>query len=240
MVPEKETHLEQTKQAEEAKRTAKLYFNPNDRTRDVTSLKPSGKGNAFQLVICSIVDSHPSPNQHQLYYGFGFILCSNPDVEGRLGSFYICILRHDRRGGFERFREDKLPTNPTVLSSRFWEALESYPVIEFFRQQGSYQDFRDLNTPHLEGFIRSSVHPSVWSPGLFCLTAGLEAPLRVPVDYGFMNCAALDEKRLLKDRYRERLKKVDPMDIHRACVGGRLYECGKKHTLLACRMTPGG
>ncbi|KAI0737745.1 hypothetical protein C8Q80DRAFT_1222771 [Daedaleopsis nitida] len=81
-------------------------------------------------------------------------------------------------------------------------------------------------------------HKSVWDLKHYVdqLLAGDEPPLIPPVrcDYGYGNCRNASEVTLLDELYKMLFRKrVDPLALHEACVGGELLEFAKKHVKLS-------
>lgn len=45
----------------------------------------------------------------------------------------------------------------------------------------------------------------------------------ITCDYGFANCNTLEDKCTLVEIYRQVLGRANPMDLHQACITGRLF-----------------
>jgi hypothetical protein len=50
----------------------------------------------------------------------------------------------------------------------------------------------------------------------------------VYADYGFMNCGTLEETCILMEIYKRLLLKAAPVDLHKACLEGKLFEFAQR------------
>ena len=230
---EKDTAINE--QMEKLNKLVRTYLATEDRGREIEDLQPLAKRDSFMLLRTCLLDYHPSPKeQASLYYSFGFVVCTKQREVNELGIFYTRLLRNDKRSGLESFMTDVFPVAPVNLFSRLWKALDSGSLISFFRAQCFYLEFQRLEIPHLEEFLSNPTNrPSVWDLSLFLNQTTFDPPNIVCLEYGFIHCDTFEKKRLLKERYAEVLKKADPLDLHNACMEGKLFDFCSRHTNLS-------
>jgi hypothetical protein len=135
----------------------------------------------------------------------------------------------------ERFEGDLRATYHALMDkctfNEFCDAYNTSSLIALFDSKGLKT--RLLQFPRLEEFLRGSPHffESVWYLKQFVSLEEEKATISVEVDYGFINCKTVQERLALKEVYKEVLVGGflqegygDPMHLHDACVGGRLFE----------------
>jgi hypothetical protein len=127
------------------------------------------------------------------------------------------------------------PTEPISrqdLFAEFWHAYEDGKLIELIDSKGLGK-FRS-EFPHLQGFLSSSSstsHLSVWDLKQFLEIddlAGVDPLGAFVVDYGFVNCLSFEEACELTEIYGWLLKKVDVLNLNRACLAGELFVFASK------------
>ncbi|KAF2443258.1 hypothetical protein P171DRAFT_487209 [Karstenula rhodostoma CBS 690.94] len=179
---------------------AKPYLDPEDRDTHPTALKPDAKRNSFAMLALILHRLTPSPNI-TLYHSFAFTTCRSRAEESQL--LDICQLL--------------LPYPPRHI--RCILLVDSHGL----------NTLRSL-LPHHCAFLSvppSGPHTSVWDLKQFLETGDLVTHPPVPAvgcDYGFFNCAGFEDTCTLMEIYGRVLERADPMELHGACVAGRLFE----------------
>ncbi|KAL6307475.1 hypothetical protein BKA93DRAFT_893568 [Sparassis latifolia] len=195
---------------------ARPYLDPADKDKAVQEFTPQAKRDSFMLYALLLRGWHPDPvSLPDLFFDFGFCTCR----ETPLAFLYLDLIKR-------------------CTFTEFWKAHQSNSLIPLFDAYGLAQHRKRM--PHLEAFLAvgsnvNDFRPSVWNLVLFLNTEGADAPRYLLVDYGFLNCDNAKEKLDLKEVYTRLLKKVDPMDLHNACITGRLYDFASRHTPLSHR-----
>ncbi|KAJ7492114.1 hypothetical protein FB451DRAFT_1021003 [Mycena latifolia] len=164
------------------------------------------------LLLCSLILSqmHPSPDL-KIWIPFGFCACRNENDERKLAGMDIAL--------FQRATFDDL-----------YHAYDSSGLTALFDYKGLREQREAISIPYLEDVLRGSpgVFPSVWYLKQFVMAEEGNAPIpSITVDYGFMNCLNNEEETsLLKDLYTQifALPRLDPMNLHEACIQGKLYD----------------
>ncbi|KAI9849141.1 MAG: hypothetical protein M1837_005371 [Sclerophora amabilis] len=91
---------------------------------------------------------------------------------------------------------------------------------------------------HLSAFLSipsGHGHQSVWSFNTFLCTEVAEAPSSVLVDYGFLYCESARDRLELQGIYKSLLEKADPLDLHQACLQGKLFDFASKYIPINSR-----
>ena len=197
---------------------ARPHLEPGDMNKKPHELTPEAKRSSFMLYSMLLNGYHPSPSlsdqvSQDLYFQFGF-------VTGR---------------GFEG--EQVLPTLYRRLISKcsfkeFWLAFQSNSLISMMDAKGLKSERKDVQ--HLEAFLNtkpSNWYPTVWYLRVFTHSSDVDPPRYITVDYGFSNCNTVEEKFALRDVYKDLLHspRVDPMELHAACIKGKLYEFARQY-----------
>ncbi|KAL4069066.1 hypothetical protein J3A83DRAFT_3472439 [Scleroderma citrinum] len=194
------------------------YLEPEDRSKAPHELTPEAKAKSFVLYSLLLNGYHPNPSLsdkmgEDLYFQFGF-------VAGR---------------GFEG--ERVLPILYRRLISKcsfkeFWHAHQSNSLISLMDANGLQSERKRVH--HLEPFLKMKPNgwcPTVWHLRLFTYSSNAIPPRYITVDYGFSNCNTVEEKFALKNVYKDLLQspQVDPMELHAACVKGKLYDFARQY-----------
>ena len=207
---------------------AQPYLEPEDRIKKAHELHPDAKRDSFYFLAMVLQSASPPPN-HPLYSKFGFCTCINEWQENSLGGLYIHLLigKHHKSLGFQIWIRTQDPSKYEPCTfSEFWQAYEKGRLPQLFRSKGLYAEF--LQFKHLERFL--SVPPdspqlSVWTLNEFlACKEDLDAPNPVLADYGFINCDTVRDKMELKKFYENLLSKGDALDLHQACIRGKIYD----------------
>jgi len=217
---------------------ARLQLDPKDRDKNPTDLQPKTKQVSFEFYTVILNFYHPSPTLPS-WYEFGFCVCNDEEEEGRLGNLYQQLIAGKKFWGESpTLTSEKDPDANICTFTEFWKAYESHTLIELMDSKGLHENRLENSPRHLEAFLRGGAlsKSSVWELKLFL--AGEEAvePEKcVGVDYGFWNCRTFQETLDLKEVYREVLRVADPVDLHKACIAGELFNFASKHVKLAPR-----
>ena len=193
------------------------YLDPDDKSNDVRNWHPIEKKQGYLMFLCALNSSHPSIKQDE-WYLFGFCTTVEIHIEGRLGALYVELIQQCR------FTE-------------FWQAFAQGKLIALMDRKG----FRERRRPfkYLEAFLSSTPEGenrySIWDLVRFCRSEEWEAPQHLLVDYGFFNCDTALDRMQLKDTYKELLQKCDPLDLHKACIKGKLFEFANRYMKLEKR-----
>lgn len=197
---------------------ARPYLEPEDRSKDPRELTPEAKSKSFLLYSMLLNGYHPSPSlsdqiSPDLYFQFGFVT----------GRGYV--------------GEQVLPTLYRELISKcsfkeFWLAYQSNSLISLMDANGLKSERKRVQ--HLEAFLKIKPNtwcPTVWHLRLFTHSSDVDPPRYITVDYGFSNCNTVEEKFALKNVYKDLLHspQVDPMELHTACISGKLYEFARQY-----------
>ncbi len=102
-------------------------------------------------------------------------------------------------------------------------------MISLFDAKGFkslHQEFKNL-----DNFLSTDPNgcqPTVWDLNGFCGSAEAEPPRPILADYGFYSCKTAKDRLDLKDVSMRLLPKINPIDLHRACMSGELYAFAKR------------
>ena len=209
---------------------ARLHLAPEDITKHPNELQPDTKRDSFFFFAMELQRAHPPP-KYNLYYQFGFCICTSESEENSLGSLYHRLLAGDKfasKGYLKWRRMRNIPRPKSCTFSEFWQAYARGKLAQLLDSKGLRDD--RLQFKHLESFLAvapnsGGTHPSVWKLNQFlACKEDLKAPNSVLVDYGFMNCGTVLEKMELKSFYEKLLTHGDPLDLHEACIRGGIYD----------------
>jgi hypothetical protein len=205
------------------------YLDEEDQHLDPKELKPAAKRQAYQLLTETLHMAAPHPMEEN-WKTFGFCTCHDEREERSLGGLYQRLLFGDKlfsdipaRDRFFRGRKME-----TASFKEFWHAYKSGSLIQLMDSKGLKVERAQF--PFLEEFLSvppSGPQPSVWSLKQFI---AIENPMDSPpipaltFDYGFMNCGSFEETCILMEIYKRLLLKVNPLELHEACLAGRLFE----------------
>jgi hypothetical protein len=206
---------------------AKLYLDPRDRNTHPSELKPKAKRDSFFLLSHILHRFTPNPST-MLYHTFAFVTCRNSAEESVLVDIYLLLLVPSDDSFFYTFHNERRSPTHTASFTAFWKSYEAGTLLQLIDSHG-LKSLR-MRLPHLESFFSvppSGPHPSVWDLKQFLENADLATHPPIPAiscDYGFVNCNTLEDTCTLVEIYRRVLERADPMELHRACVIGRLFE----------------
>jgi hypothetical protein len=206
---------------------AKLYLDPRDRNTHPSELKPEAKRDSFFLLSHILHRFTPNPST-MLYHTFAFVTCRGSTEESLLVDIYLLLLVPSDGSFFYTFHNERRSVTHIASFAAFWKAYEAGTLLQLIDSHG----LKKLRTrlPHLESFFSvppSGPHPSVWDLKQFLENedpATYPPILAISCDYGFVNCNTLEDTCTLIEIYRRVLERADPIDLHRACVIGKLFE----------------
>lgn len=244
----KHTHiLEKTVTSKEATRNlvatfydqAKSYLDSEDQHKNPKELKPDAKAHCYQMLAGVLHGGYPHPIEEN-WFTFGFCTCREEREERSLGGLYQALLIGDKL--YEDLRTNRYdpslgrPKVQPATFTGFWHSHQSGTLIQLMDSAGLKDFISDF--PFLEAFLSippAGPHPSVWSLKQFLAIddpAGYPPILALQWDYGFGNCQTFEETCILMEIYKRLLKDADPLDLHKACLVGKLFEfAGKYHTM---------
>jgi hypothetical protein len=205
------------------------YLDEVDQNVDPKVLQPAAKRHAYLLLAEALHAAGPNPTEVN-WNNFGFCTCHDEREERSLGGLYQQLLLGDKLfsdlpGREKFFRTRKMET---ATFEEFWHAYESGTLIQLMDSKGL--KWQRTQFPFLEKFLSvppSGPQPSVWSLKQFL---AINDPIDFPpipavkVDYGFMNCENFEETCVLMEIYKRLLVKANPLELHDACLAGKLFE----------------
>ncbi|KIO03216.1 hypothetical protein M404DRAFT_1001491, partial [Pisolithus tinctorius Marx 270] len=198
---------------------ARPYLDPADREKEPHQLVPEAKRKSFILYALLLNGYHPNPSIEpdtickELYFEFGFVTGRGSEGEQVLPWVYRKLI-------------------PECTFTEFWTAFQSNNLVALMDEKGLGPERKKVL--HFEDFMkikRNYPRPSVWRLRHFVHSQGVDPPLSVFMDYGFFNCITVGEVFSLKEVYQELLEspRVDPMELHAACIKGNLYSFARRH-----------
>lgn len=211
----------------------RLSLDDEDQLKKPNELRPEAKAQCYQL-LATFHMANPHPIE-TTWFNFGFCTCHNEREEGRLGGLYQRLLLGDKL--FENVSKAGIRTSlvkpklQTATFAEFWHAYESGTLIRLMDLKGVKNE-RSL-FPFPEGFFSvppSGPHPSVWSSKQF-IAINNQAEFPIPtmqVNYGFLNCRNFEETCILREVYKRLLLKANPLELHEACLAGKLFEFAQR------------
>ncbi|KAL9055450.1 MAG: hypothetical protein Q9162_003548 [Coniocarpon cinnabarinum] len=210
---------------------ARSYLGPQYRDKVARDLEPKAKGNSFHLLAEVLHRMTPNPieenwaTEETMLLDLYQLLLTESD-----GSFFYEF--HNRRRG---------PFQP-VTFTQFWKALETGTLVQLMDAKG----LKSLRStlPFLEDFLSKPLagpRPSVWDLKQFLeINDPVDWPPcpSVKVDYGFINCNTVEETCILMEVYRQVLKNGNPLELHNACVAGKLFQFASAHAPMREQWRP--
>lgn len=216
---------------------AKTYLAPEDRHKMIHELEPEAKKHCYSILAQVLHRNTPCPTE-VTWYSFGYVTCRNreqtwPAEESILVDIFQLLLARDDGSYFFEFHKRRRGPEPLVSFTQFWKAYEKSALIQLMDLNG----LKDMRTrlPYLEAFLSvppNGPRPSVWDLKQFIeINEPVEHPpiLPVAVDYGFFNCKTSEETYVLMEIYRRVLASANPLELHEACISGRLYDFADQH-----------
>lgn len=189
--------------------------------------------------------SYPNPNwvELDLWYHFGFTLCTDEYHEGSLGALYSRLV------GGRKFWTDyekslgiasnHVPSSPTCSFNEFWVAWKNGSMAQLFDKYGMGNDIDGFNDKmgvrHLREFMsfpvgKHELRPSVWRLK-HLLALGYNKPLgdfpeikSTALEYGFTSQLDARTKMELHQFYKQMLEANDPLQLHRAKERAKLLD----------------
>jgi hypothetical protein len=229
---------------------ARPYLELEDRGKDLCELEPPEKQYCFIFYALALDSASPNPNwlQLDLWYDFGFVLCTDEYHERTLGALYSRLV-----GGNKLFRDydeslgvvcNRVANPSTCSFDEFWRAWQTGRTAELFDKYGMGDAldgktgswFEDkLGVSQLREFMsypvgKHRLRPSVWRLK-HLLALQDNAPLggypdieAAAQEYGFTPQLDARTKMELQRFYGQLLKMGDPLVVHRAKERGELLE----------------
>ncbi|KAJ8522336.1 hypothetical protein ONZ45_g1119 [Pleurotus djamor] len=172
--------------------------------RAVIETLPKDRATCLLFCIPMLSRNHPGPG-YEHYISFGFCACKDEGMEGWLGTRWIALL--------QRCSFDEL-----------CKAYQDCAFLRLFESHGLA-----ITDPAIIDLLLHSplMNKSVWNLKSFVFGTD-DSELRpvnsVWADYGFMNCTTDDERLELKSLYKAVLRKGAPLELHKACLAGKIYD----------------
>ncbi|KAE9392868.1 hypothetical protein BT96DRAFT_830093 [Gymnopus androsaceus JB14] len=226
-----------------------------DQHQDCREFTPVAKKEAYFFYAFVVsAGQHPHP-QMSPWLDFGFCTCQNEREERHLGGLYqrlLGTLLPDSISRLGLLPQYSLP--PKCGFTEFWTAHEEGSLVDLFNRCGLGKELHTFH--HLPGFLSAPawnmkyyssgggpVYPSVWLLKQYIANGNpwndkfLPYPLQV--DYGFRNCpGANSAKAELFKIYAHVLTRADPLELHQACIQGRLFDFCRKRMEIDSSMKP--
>ncbi|KAI6020958.1 hypothetical protein BKA83DRAFT_4494776 [Pisolithus microcarpus] len=197
---------------------ARHHLDAGDQFKDLHELVPDAKQKSFLLYAILVNGWHPDPSHPErssqdLYYTFGFCLCCDVHAERELAGLYRTLIS---KCSFQEF----------------WLAYQSHRLVSLMDAKGLGKARQNIR--HLKSFLKTRPNdwcPTVWHLRLFTQSQATLPGRHVVIDYGFLNCETVEEQLALKEIYKRLLEipRVDPMELHAACINGQLYSFTRKY-----------
>ena len=179
---------------------------PLEEMTQIRDTWPETKQNCFHFCALILSGLHPS-RERDLWVDFGFCAPQFECDEGSVARLY-----------------NKLITACTF--DEFHTAFSSSSLIALFHAKNLGTDLRNIR--HLEDVLEhcSVSHKSVWDLKQYVLARTICLVPSVSMDYGFINCKSEEERIKLKEVYKAffDLYDADPIGLHEAAIGGRLFD----------------
>ncbi|OGM40065.1 hypothetical protein ABOM_011281 [Aspergillus bombycis] len=214
---------------------ARSYLDKEDRDKHHEKLEPESKRDCFYMLALTLHMANPNPIQTH-WFNFGFCTSDDEYHERTLGGMYQRLLVGDKLYDDVPTRRPRRKDVQTATFTEFWKAYESGTMIQLMDSKGLGRE--RLKFPFLEQFFSSppgGPHLSVWSLKQFL---AINNPAEFPpipvisVDYGFVNCETFTETCTLMEIYKRLLCDASPLDLHEACIAGKLFEFAERfHTM---------
>jgi hypothetical protein len=167
---------------------------------------PETKQNCFYF--CRLLFSNLHPSQEQdIWVDFGFCAPQSEWDERSVAALYYRLIT-------------------ACTFDEFHTAFSSSSLIALFHAKGLGADLRNIR--HLEDVLKhcSVSRKSVWKLKQYVLAEKIRLVPSIAVDYGFINCKSEEEQNKLKEVYKAffDLRHADPIGLHEAAIGGRLFD----------------
>jgi hypothetical protein len=214
---------------------ARSYLDSEDQHnyQNLKELKPEAKAHCYHMLAGVLHMAHPHPIEYN-WYTFGFCTCHGERSENSLGGLYQQLLVGEKLFEDVNHMANWHPPHKaqTATFTEFWQSYQSGTLIQLMDSKGLKQSRSCF--PFLEEFLSvppSGPQPSVWDLKQFI---AINDPAEYPpipalkVDYGFMNCRDFEETCILMEIYKRLLQDADPLELHRACLAGKLFVFAQK------------
>jgi hypothetical protein len=191
---------------------ARQWLEPSERHLTLRELEPSAKRKVLLLLACLLDSQVPTP-AFDIYFDFGFVVCTKPKETMTLAGLYKELLTNCGQ--------------KVDMFFELWKALSDNTLVQLFDRYG-YETFRD-EIPVLERFLTAPPgrRPTVWRLIHFLRQEDNTDPSPwLQRDYGFQFCKHREEVERLKSIYRAILQKSRPGELHEACTRGQLVKLG--------------
>ena len=171
---------------------------------------PRSKQQCFSFCTVILCGWHPRPD-NAIWIHFGFCVCENEHTEGPLSRLYSALMAE-------------------CTFHEIYTAYDSSSLVALIDSKGLRHAREQIL--HLDDVLAGSprVNKSVWDLKQYtAVKEGVVIP-SVAVDYGFVNCNGEGEEQELKEVYEEffrgfySFRGADPIELHEAAIGGRLYD----------------
>lgn len=229
---------------------ARPYLELEDCDKYPHDFEPTEKWHCFIFFALALDSSTPTPNwvELDLWYDFGFALCTDEYHERSLGALYSRLVGgtkffkdYDKSLGIDSHGPSSLPT---CSFDEFWQAWQNGSMGDLFDKYGidteSNSDPENwlghpMGFPYLREFMsfpveKHGLRPSVWRLK-HLLALDYNAPLRsfpevkeAAEEYGFTSQLDPRTKMSLGRFYGQLIKAGDPLKVHRAKERGKLLE----------------
>lgn len=144
---------------------ARAYLDVLDQNKAVEDLTPFAKQYCFFFFAILLDSKHPPPQMAHLdlWYDFGFVVCSDVHAENGLSNCYQRLLLGNKlaNGHFRNLRVEQftLPEIPTCSFTDFWKAWDQGSLIDLFSWYGidHGSELREFLS-----YPGKSARPSVW------------------------------------------------------------------------------
>jgi hypothetical protein len=216
------------------------YLEPEDRGKDFCEIQPDEKRYCFFFYALALDSSSPNPNwvKLNLWYDFGFALCTDEYHEKTLGALYSQLV-----GGGKFFRDydrslgivtNRAASLPTCSFDEFWRAWRNGEMADLFDKYGvefemgtGHRLERDVGLHHFREFMafpveKHELRPSVWRlKHLLALDdntplGGFPQIEKASQEYGFTRQLDPRTRINLRQFYKQLLNTGDPLEVHRA------------------------
>lgn len=145
----------------------------------------------------------PSPNEDN-WLDLGFCTAQTPSHHYNTGRLYNVLTNHCTFEGF-------------------WRAMEKSTMVELFSRHGLDSEIEKLRNFRTFMLSVGRWHQKVWELKRFTRLTDREPMRAVVMDYGFKNRHNARERLQLRTLYADFFAMgLDEMDLHQACVEGRL------------------
>lgn len=190
------------------------YLSEEDQAIGLLRLQPASKQDSAQL-LGAVLRGKLLPKGTNAFHTFGFVTLRNESDERTLGGLYAAILQES--------------TDPPSIFREIMQAVETHTLVDLIKRK-EYSHILSQLPSSLSTFLAAPVaeRPTVWHLMQFAADeSSTSPPAYLQRDYGFKMCRLREEVQRLKDIYWDLLKTVDPIELHYACVHGRLYRFAK-------------